>query len=74
MRKGNCKLLIRNLRKISEQKSNVVEDTKLVARDEQGTPIIGEHDEKFCNCVKPWPSPFPDGKYYCLNCWSDINA
>ena len=77
MKKGNSKLLIRNLRKMKEQEqqkqaldlSNVVESAELVACDEQGTPIIGEHGEKICNCAKPWQSLFPDSKYYCLHCW-----
>lgn len=49
----------------------VVVSTVLVACDEQGTPIIGEHGEKICNCAEPWQSLFPDNKYYCLNCWGE---
>ncbi|MFW6219759.1 MAG: hypothetical protein ACOC33_02880 [bacterium] len=44
---------------------------KLVACDDQGTPIVGEHGEKICNCAEPKQSHFPDNKYYCLNCWGE---
>ena len=43
-------MLIRNLREMEENKQctiqNVVESADLVACDDQGTPIIGEHGEK----------------------------
>lgn len=48
--------------------SNLVENTELVACDEQGTPIIGKYGEKICNCAEPWQSLFPNNKYYCLHC------
>lgn len=28
-------------------------------------------EEKFCNCINPCPSLFPDGRYYCLCCWGE---
>jgi len=79
MKKGSSKLLIRNLRKMKELEeqgkaldlSNVVESAELVACDDQGTPIIGEHGEKICNCAEPMQSHFPDNKYYCLKCWGE---
>jgi hypothetical protein len=75
MEKGNVKMLIRNLREMEENKQctiqNVVESAELVPCDGQGTPIIGEHGEKICNCAEPWQSLFPDNKYYCLHCWGE---
>ena len=75
MRKGNVKMLIRNLREMEENKQctiqNVVDSEELVACDDQGTPVIGEYGEKICNCAEPRQSHFPDNKYYCLNCWGE---
>ena len=78
MRKGDVKILIRNLRKIEENKTEnealdlgAVSGSTLVACDENGTPLINDDGTKVCNCLEPNPSMFPDSKYYCLECWGE---